>query len=70
MVLEICFEKGVPLETDYSGKVWGRTWRMVLSCKEEGYGVGLWKVIRRGWEAFKARTASNKEACVVNARGC
>ena len=71
--------------------------------RREGYDVGLWKVIRRGWEAFKARTgfmvgngrktkfwhdvwckdaplkdffpsffflASNKEACVVNARGC
>ncbi|RVW46672.1 Polyribonucleotide nucleotidyltransferase 2, mitochondrial [Vitis vinifera] len=37
--------------------------------RREGYDVGLWKVIRRGWEAFKARTASNKEACVVNARG-
>ena len=36
MLLEIYFRVGVPLEMGYNGKVWGRTWRMVLSCKEGG----------------------------------
>lgn len=29
-------EKGVPLETGYRGEVWGRTWRLVLSCWQKG----------------------------------
>ena len=36
MVLEICFEKGIALEIGYSGKVWVRTWRMVISCRDGG----------------------------------
>ena len=26
-------------------------------ARREGYGVGLWKVIRGGWEAFKVSTS-------------
>ena len=47
MVLEIYLVKRYALEKAYRWKVWRRTKRLVLLGREKGYGVGLWKSIRK-----------------------
>ena len=45
------------METSYSGKVWERTKRMVLSCREEGLWCWLVEGDQRKLGSFKARTS-------------
>ena len=56
MVSMIHLGKEYALEKAYTGKVWRRTRRMVLLSRDKGYGVGLWKSIRKGWGNFKSKT--------------
>ena len=58
MVLEIYLVKRYALEKAYRWKVWRRTKRLVLLGREKGYGVGLWKSIRKEKKKgiFKTKT--------------
>ena len=44
-----CERKGSSLESNYKRKVWGGTRGMVHKEVRAGYGVGVWKAIRKEW---------------------
>lgn len=48
-----CVEKGAFTEAVSHRQVWERSGYLCSLGMREGYGIGLWKAIRRGWDAFK-----------------